>query len=139
MDKREECELKRLRNTIAKFKEYDKRRTKYLRSLEEQVNLITKANEQLSETLKQKEEDVENLLEVISDAKPLIEHPKEKAYLFELIMKVRGYNNIRQKANKVDKLNEEIRKHIKDKKELKEENKTLKQQIKILNNNGTKF
>ena len=134
MDKREECELQRLRNTIAKFKEYDKRRTKYLRSLEEQVNLITKANEQLNETLKQKEEDIENLLQVINDAKPLILHPKEKAYLYDLIMKVRGYKNLKQKADKVDRLNEEIRKHIKDKKELKELNKALKQQIKILGN-----
>ena len=120
-------EISKLRYTIAKFKEYDKKRKRYLCHLENEIIRLKERVKELEGLTMRQHEEIDELIDAYECAKPLIADPKHKAYVYELVKRSREASRWRKQAEKVD----ELRKEIAD---LKEQNKGLKTIIHNLHN-----
>lgn len=127
----EEC---RLRYLIDKYKEYDKKRNRYIAHL-------LRMNDQQAEKIKRLEalserqhEEIDELMDAYDGAKPLIADKAHRAYVYELI----------KRANEAKKNRRVVEKLTTENTRLSEENKGLKDRVKALEtiiknlHNGTK-
>lgn len=127
-------ELCRLRYTIAKYKEHDKKRNRYIAHL-------LRMNDQQAEKIKRLEalserqhEEIDELMDAYDGAKPLIADKAHRAYVYELI----------KRANEAKKNRRVVEKLTTENTRLSEENKGLKDRVKALEtiiknlHNGTK-
>lgn len=81
-------EVTRLRYTIARFKEYDRKRKTYLRNLEHACeNYRNKIKEYEALTERQHYE-IDELMNAYENSKPLIDNPSQKAYVYELLHRI---------------------------------------------------
>lgn len=115
----EEC---RLRYTISRFKEYDKKRNRYIAHL-------TRMNEQLSEKVKRLErlterqhEEIDELMDAYNGAKPLIADKAHRAYVYELI----------KRANESSKNKRDVERLSTDNARLTDDNNNLRDRVKAL-------
>lgn len=121
---------------IRDFKAYDKKRKIYCRQIENQNNQLRNVNAELKDKVNNLNQDnvqlqakIDELLEIISNAKPLIAHPTQKAYLYGLIDKAMQNNINQQKAARIPQLEAEIKSLKNEIKEHKEMIKELRQNI----------
>ena len=120
-------EVSRMKYTIEKFKRYDSRRKNYIANLHQEIASLKEKVKSLESLTERQHEEIDELIDAYNCAKPLISDPKQKAYVYELIRRSREGKSDRKKAAQYDALAQENR-------NLREENKSLKQIIHNLHN-----
>ena len=115
----EEC---RLRYLVNRYKEHDRKRKRYIEELLAEIERLKKITEH-------QHEEIDELIDAYDNAKPLIQNPKQKAYIYELIKRSRESSNYRIKCENLTIAN----KQLSDKnKKLKEKNTALTERIQAL-------
>ncbi len=115
----EECRLQYLVN---RYKEHDRKRNRYIEELLAEI-------ERLNQLTQHQHEDIDELIDAYENAKPLVQNPKQKAYIYELIKRSRESSNFKSKCQNLTETN----KQLSDKnRKLKEKNTALTERIHAL-------
>lgn len=124
----EEC---RLRYTIAKFKEYDKKRKRYIAHLERLIERYRQKIESLEALTERQHEEIDELMDAYDGAKPLIADRSHRAYVYELIKRANEARKLKRKCDNIEEENKTL--HDKDKRQ-KEHIQSLKEKVEALEN-----
>lgn len=115
-------EVSRLRYTIAKYKEHDKKRNNYIAHLIRQNETLVEKVKRLEKLTEQQHEEIDELIAAYDGAKPLIADPEHKAWVYELVKKAQQLKEARRIAGQLGR----------DNNQLKEKNKELADHISAL-------
>lgn len=124
----EEC---RLRYTIAKYKEHDKKRNRYMAHLERQNDRYRQRIESLEALTERQHEEIDELMDAYDGAKPLIADRSHRAYVYELLKRATEGSKLKRKCENIEEENKTL--HNKNKR-LKEHNQSLKEKVEALEN-----
>ena len=124
----EEC---RLRYTIAKFKEYDKKRKRYIAHLERMLGRNKQKIESLEALTERQHEEIDELMDAYDGAKPLIADRSHRAYVYELIKRANEASKLRRKCDNIEEENKTL--HDKNERQ-KEHIQSLKEKVEALEN-----
>lgn len=124
-------ELSRLRYTIAKYKEHDKKRNRYVAHLQRMYEQQREKVKRLEALTEHQHEEIDELMAAYDGAKPLISDKSHRAYVYELLKKAIESSNNKREAERLNKANIRLNE---ENESLKERNKALEQIIKNLHN-----
>lgn len=106
----ENVEVLRLRYTIAKFKEYDAKRKRYVAHLERLVEKYRARIKELEKLTERQHNEIDELINSYETARPLISNPEQKAYVFELVEKI---GKLRDERTQLKCENQQLREQLK--------------------------
>lgn len=121
-------EVCRLRYTIAKYKEHDKKRNQYMALLErtnKQLRL------QLEELVQRHREEIDEMVAAYNGAKPLIADPSHRAYVYELVEHAAEGSKLKKKY---ENIKEEFKKLLDQNNRLKGQVQSLRESVEALEN-----
>lgn len=130
-------ELSRLRYLVAKYKEHDKKRTRYMNHLERINETYRNKIKEYEKLTERQHDEIDELIAAYDRAKPLIANPDQKAYVYELLERIKELKPYKAEYGRIAKRAESQEARIA---ELEEMVKALKENIKRLHKiqNGNK-
>lgn len=124
-------EESRLRYIIAKFKEHDKKRGRYINHLIRVTEQQKEKIQRLEKLTERQHEEIEELMNAYDGAKPLIADRKHRAYVYELLKRATESSNYKNQCDNLANTNKQLSQHNQ---ELKEKVNALETIIKNLHN-----
>lgn len=115
-------EESRLRYTISKYKEHDRKRNRYIAHLLRQNEQLIEKNKRLEALTERQHEEIDELMDAYNGAKPLIADKAHRAYVYELI----------KRSNESTKNKRAVERLTAENSRLSEENKDYGEKIKAL-------
>lgn len=130
-------ELSRLRYLVTKYKAHDKKRTAYMHRLERLNETYRNKIKEYEKLTERQHDEIDELIAAYDRAKPLIADPDQKAYVYELLLRIQDLKPYKADYNRVASELERKGKRIN---ELEELVAALKENIKRLHKiqNGNK-
>lgn len=129
--------VERLRFTIARYKEHDKKRKRYILNLMDEIENAKKRVKQLELLTERQHNEIDELIDAQENAKPLIANPNQKACVYKLLQRI---EHLKPFASLYNKAMERCDRQELRIKELEELVKALQENIKTLHKiqNGNK-
>lgn len=124
-------ELYRLRYTITKYKEHDKKRNRYMAHLQRMYEQQREKVKRLELLTERQHEEIDELIDAYNAAKPLIADKSHRAYVYELIKRSKDSSKNKQAAERLSAENDRLSKENRD---LKDRVNALEAIIKNLHN-----